>query len=129
MSATSMKGLRVNDGYGPHGFKRMMRSNWGRNYQQIDQKTRRRLNGQRERLCLCWSHFMMCRGETMRMARLQDLHVHAFEFADLAAICLGSCTYNVPRENKRGWKDAVRRRCQEQECRGLSCWRPIFLSV
>lgn len=26
----------------------------------------------------------MCRGESMRMALLQDLHFHAFEFADLA---------------------------------------------
>lgn len=26
----------------------------------------------------------MCRGEIMRLALLQDLHFHAFEFADLA---------------------------------------------
>jgi len=84
MSVSKQSGLRVTESYGPNGFRRLMRGNWTRNYVQLNQKTRRKLNGFRDRLNLSWSHFMMCRGESMRMARLQDINIHAFEFADLA---------------------------------------------
>ncbi|KAK3830303.1 MAG: hypothetical protein J3R72DRAFT_259450 [Linnemannia gamsii] len=80
--ATKFKGLRITEGNNKQGFKRMMKSFWTRNYVQQDQKNRRKLNGLRDRLNLSWTHFMMCRGENMRMALLQDLNFHAFEFSD-----------------------------------------------
>ncbi|KAK5801696.1 hypothetical protein F5H01DRAFT_258744, partial [Linnemannia elongata] len=72
----------ITDGYNAQAFKRMMKSFWTRNYVQLDQKSRRKLIGFRDRLNLSWTHFMVCRGENLRMALLRDLNFHAFEFSD-----------------------------------------------
>ena len=78
--------LTVGDGYELDFLREIMRVGWTHQYQtEENSSTRRRgIIGLRNRFSLCWSHFMMCRGEIMRLARLQDLHFHAFEFADLA---------------------------------------------
>jgi hypothetical protein len=82
IKATKFHDLSITEGYNKQRFRRMMKSFWTRNYVQEDQKTRRKLNGLRDRLNLAWTHFMVCRSENIRMALLQDLNFHEFEFSD-----------------------------------------------
>lgn len=81
-TSAKFRGLRIMEGYNAQGFKHMMKSFWTCNYVQLDQKSHRKLNGLRDHLNLSWTHFMMCRGENMWMALLQDLNFHVFEFSD-----------------------------------------------
>ncbi|KAF9280819.1 hypothetical protein BGZ74_002517 [Mortierella antarctica] len=82
-TSAKFHGLRITEGYNAQGFKCMMKSFWTCNYVQLDQKSHRKLNGLWDHLNLSWTHFMMCRGENMQMALLQDLNFHAFKFSDV----------------------------------------------
>lgn len=72
--------LTVDDGYEVDFLKEVMRVSWIHTYQKSNNSSskRRQHVGLRNRFSLCWCHFMMCRGENMRLARLSDVSAHIF---------------------------------------------------
>jgi len=57
-------------------LRQLMRAAWVRSFLVVGQKRQRKRNSLRDRLDICWLHFMMCRGESTRKARLPDLFSH-----------------------------------------------------
>lgn len=72
--------LTIGDGYEVEFLREIMRVSWTHKYQKDNNSSSRRrgLIGLRNRFTLCWCHFMMCRGENMRMATLSDISAHIF---------------------------------------------------
>jgi len=78
--STHAESLTIADGYEVEFLREIMRVSWMHRYQtsQTSSSRSRALVGLRNRFTLCWSHFMMCRGENMRMATLADISAHVF---------------------------------------------------
>lgn len=68
--------LNVDSGYEKQTLSAVMWDNWQHRY---NGNRKKKLYGSRQRLSTAWLHFMMSRGENLRMARLGDLFSHAYD--------------------------------------------------
>jgi hypothetical protein len=59
-------------------LKELMKIGWTYSYQSTGNKRREQQKGLRNRLSFAWHHFLACRGENLRHARLCDLFPHDF---------------------------------------------------
>jgi len=73
--------LTVGDGYEVDFLREVMQVSWIHTYQKSNNSSSRHHGhvGLCNRFSLCWSHFMMCCGENMRMATLSDISAHIFQ--------------------------------------------------
>jgi hypothetical protein len=104
-------GLTRDQGHELSVLKQLMKTAWMHAYPIRRSLTASHQTGQkrisfRNRLDTCWSHFMMSRGESMRMATLGDLGTHEFEAKDAGGqICLGVILAMLHGKTNDGDKD------------------------
>ncbi|KAG9327585.1 hypothetical protein KVV02_003830 [Mortierella alpina] len=76
---------------------------------------RRQHVGLRNRFSLCWCHFMMCRGENMRLARLSNVSAHIFRRNSQDGYhSLGIILTMLQGKTNREGKEELWRRCSQQ---------------
>ncbi|KAG9319268.1 hypothetical protein KVV02_003332 [Mortierella alpina] len=108
--------LTVGDGYDVDFLKEIMRVGWTYTYQASATTSNNRRSGHvglRNRLSLCWCHFMMCRGENMRMAMLCDISSYMFRHNSQdghysLGVTLSMLQWKTNREGKENYGVVVR---------------------
>ncbi|KAG0335532.1 hypothetical protein BG004_008405 [Podila humilis] len=63
-------------GHTSASLRQLLRAAWVRSFVAVGKMGQRKRNSLRDRLDICWLHFMMCRSESTRKARLPDLFSH-----------------------------------------------------
>lgn len=81
-SSTDCDNIVIEDGHGLLTLRQILKDKWTHNYISRRGGGKHKIVGLRARVFDSWSHFMMTRGESLRMALLPDVFSHAFETLD-----------------------------------------------
>lgn len=81
-SSVDSDNVIIEDGHGLSTLKQILKQKWTHNYISHGGGGKHKLIGLRSRVFDSWSHFMMTRGESARMALMPDVFSHAFETLD-----------------------------------------------